>query len=98
MPASTSGNPVRPWHQASNLWPGASYSISAKRSTPDDPTDRTRLCVDADIDLYRGTVAHLFGEVLVNHLTGSKTDQFRVWDTLVGNEVTPLGGFEVIRI
>lgn len=71
-----------------------SYAIG----TPDDPADVTRLCVDADIDLYRGTVSHLFGEVLVNHLTGSKTDQFKVWDTLVDNDVVPLGGFEVIRI
>jgi hypothetical protein len=72
--------------------------VSYATGTPDDPTDRTRLCVDADIDLYRGTVSHLFGEVLVNGLTGSKTDQFRVWDTLVENEVMPLGGFEVIRL
>ncbi len=61
-------------------------------------SDATRICVDADIDLYRGTVAHLFGEVLVNHLTGSKTDQFKVWDTLAGSAVTPIGGFDVIAV
>ena len=72
--------------------------VSYATGTPDDPTDRTRLCVDADIDLYRGQVSHLFGEVLVNHLTGSKTDQFKVWDTLVDNKVTPLGGFDVITV
>ncbi len=72
--------------------------ISYAAGTPADPADATRLCVDADIDLYRGTVSHLFGEVLVNHLTGSKTDQFRVWDTLANNEVAPLGGFDVIMV
>jgi hypothetical protein len=72
--------------------------VSYARGTPDDPADATRVCVDADIDLYRGKVSHLFGEVLVNHLTGSRTDQFKVWDTLADNGVEPLGGFEVIRI
>ena len=43
-------------------------------------------------------MSHLFGEVLVNHLTGSKTDQFKVWDTLADNEVTPIGGFDVITV
>jgi hypothetical protein len=72
--------------------------VSYAAGTLDNPADATRICVDADIDLYRGTVAHLFGEVLVNHLTGSKTDQFKVWDTLAGNEVAPIGGFEVITV
>ena len=46
-------------------------SRSATRpALPQILRDATRLCVDADIDLYRGTVSHLFGEVLVNHLTG----------------------------
>lgn len=51
--------------------------------------------VDADIDLYRGPVSHLFGEVLINHLTGSTTDQFAVRKILDGRGVTPIGGFEV---
>jgi len=72
--------------------------VSYAAGSDTDPTDATRICVDADIDLYRGSVSHLFGEVLVNHLTGSKTDQFRVWDTLVENHVTPLGGFDVIDV
>ena len=72
--------------------------VSYAAGTPANPKDATRICVDADIDLYRGTVSHLFGEVLVNHLTGSKTDQFRVWDTLAGNAVTPIGGFDVITV
>jgi hypothetical protein len=72
--------------------------VSYADGTPDDPNDPTRICVDADIDLYRGTVSHLFGEVLVNHLTGSKTDQFRVWDTLADNEVEPIGGFDVVAV
>jgi hypothetical protein len=66
--------------------------------TPTSPADPARITVDADIDLYRGTVAHLFGEVLVNHLTGLKTDQFKVWDTLVANDVAPIGGFDVISV
>ena len=72
--------------------------VSYAAGTPQDAGDATRICVDADIDLYRGTVAHLFGEVLVNHLTGSKTDQFKVWDTLAGSAVTPIGGFDVIAV
>jgi hypothetical protein len=52
--------------------------------------------VDADIDLYRSPTRHLFGEVLVNHLTGSKTDQFKVWETLASRRVPPIGGFSVV--
>ena len=63
--------------------------VSYAKGTLADPRDATRICVDADIDLYRGTVSHLFGEVLVNHLTGSKTDQFKVWDTLTDANVPP---------
>lgn len=70
--------------------------VSYAAGTPTSPGDPARITVDADIDLYRGTVAHLFGEVLVNHLTGMKTDQFKVWDTLAANEVAPIGGFDVI--
>lgn len=51
--------------------------------------------VDADIDLYRGPVSHLFGEVLINHLTGSTTDQFRVRAALDARRVPPIGGFRV---
>jgi hypothetical protein len=51
--------------------------------------------VDADIDLYRGPVSHLFGEVLVNHLTGSTTCQFTVRNALDARGVVPIGGFEV---
>jgi len=72
--------------------------VSYAAGTPTDPADPARITVDADIDLYRGTVAHLFGEVLVNHLTGSKTDQFKVWDILADNDVAPLGGFDVISV
>ena len=72
--------------------------VSYAAGTPADPVDPARITVDADIDLYRGTVAHLFGEVLVNHLTGSKTDQFKVWDILVDNDVAPIGGFDVISV
>lgn len=59
-------------------------------------TDAGRVNVDADIDLYRGTLRHLFGEVLVNHLTGKTTDQFKVWDILASADVEPIGGFDVI--
>jgi hypothetical protein len=62
------------------------------------PGDRTKVRVDADIDLYRSPVRHLFGEVLVNHLTGSKTDQFKVWDTLASNDVAPIGRFDVVTV
>jgi hypothetical protein len=55
-----------------------------------------RVDVDADIDLYRGAVPHLFGEVLVNHLTGSTTDQFAVREILDAQQVHPIGGFEVL--
>ena len=64
----------------------------------DDPGDRTKVRVDADIDLYRSPVRHLFGEVLVNHLTGSKTDQFKVWDILASSQVVPITGFDVVSV
>jgi hypothetical protein len=57
-----------------------------------------RVNVDADIDLYRGTLRHLFGEVLVNHLTGNTTDQFKVWDILAGADVEPIGDFDVVAV
>jgi hypothetical protein len=72
--------------------------VSFAHGTPDRPADRSRVSVDADIDLYRSSVHHLFGEVLVNHLTGSKTDQFRVWNILATTTTLPLGGFEVVTV
>jgi hypothetical protein len=60
--------------------------------------DTHRVNVDADIDLYRGTLRHLFGEVLVNHLTGNTTDQFKVWDILAGVDVEPIGDFDVVTV
>ena len=54
-----------------------------------------RVSVDADIDLYRNPLVHFFGEVLVNHLTGVKTDPYRVHDILEGQGVEPIGGFEI---
>jgi hypothetical protein len=70
--------------------------VSFAAGAPDAPGDRNRVSVDADIDLYRSAVRHLFGEVLINHLTGSKTDQFRVWDTLSAASVLPVAGFGVV--
>ena len=55
-----------------------------------------RVNVDADIDLYRSAVRHLFGEVLVNHLTGRTTDQFKVFDILASAAVPPIGAFGVV--
>jgi ElaB/YqjD/DUF883 family membrane-anchored ribosome-binding protein len=56
-----------------------------------------RAVIDADLDLYRGVVPHLFGEVLVNHLTGNTTDQFKVRGILDDQSVAPIGGFELLR-
>ncbi len=55
-----------------------------------------RVMVDADIDLYRRAIPHLFGEVLVNHLTDSRTDQFAVYNILDEQGVTPVGGFGLL--
>lgn len=55
-----------------------------------------RVAVDADIDLYRSAVPHLFGEVLVNHLTGKTTDQFNVRAILDDQAVAPIGGFQLL--
>ena len=49
-------------------------------------------------DLYRSAARHLFGEVLVNHLTGMKTDQFKVWEALAARQVVPIGGFDVTKV
>lgn len=53
------------------------------------------ISVDADIDLYRDPLRHFFGEVLVNHLTGGKTDPYRVREILDQQGVRPVGGFEI---
>lgn len=72
--------------------------VSYTFGSPEQPGDVSKVRVDADIDLYRGTIPHLFGEVLVNHLTGSKTDQFKVFDILASNQVPPIGGFDVVSV
>lgn len=72
--------------------------VSYAFGSPERPDDQTKVRVDADIDLYRCATLHLFGEVLVNHLTGSKTDQFKVWDVLASSRVEPVGGFDVVVV
>jgi hypothetical protein len=57
-----------------------------------------RIVVDADIDLYRGAVPHLFGDILVNHLTGNPTDQYGVRRILDDQSVVPIGGFELFTV
>jgi hypothetical protein len=57
-----------------------------------------RVAVDADIDLYRAVVPHLFGEVLVNHLTGKTTDQFAVRRILDDQSIDAIGGFELLHV
>jgi hypothetical protein len=57
-----------------------------------------RIVVDADIDLYRSAVPHLFGEVLVNHLTGSSTSQYAVRRILDSQSIAPIGGFEFLTV
>lgn len=52
--------------------------------------------VDADLDLYGDPLRHVFGEVLVNHLSGKRTDQHRVWKILAKQGVNPIGGFKVV--
>ena len=52
-----------------------------------------RVVIDADMDLYRNAIPHLFGEVLVNHLTGSTTDQFTVRTILDDQKIPSIGGF-----
>ena len=56
------------------------------------------MVVDADIDLYRLAVPHLFGEVLVNHLTGKTTDQFKARRILDDRPVDAIGSFELLRV
>ena len=60
--------------------------------------DRRRVNIDADIDLYRDPLRHFFGEVVVNHLTGKKTDAYKVRSVLDDHGVAPLGGFEILSV
>jgi hypothetical protein len=55
-----------------------------------------RVVIDADIDLYPTPVRHLFGEVLVNHLTGSTTDQYAVRRILEEQQVAAIGEFRLL--
>ncbi|MGE3513122.1 MAG: hypothetical protein AB7N65_30035, partial [Vicinamibacterales bacterium] len=57
-----------------------------------------RIAVDADIDLYRLVVPHLFGEVLVNHLTGNTTNQYAVRNILDTQNVAAVGGFALLSV
>jgi hypothetical protein len=57
-----------------------------------------RVAIDADIDLYRHAVPHLFGEVFVNHLTGNTTDQFKVQRILGGRAVPAIGSFGLLQM
>jgi len=57
-----------------------------------------RVVIDADMDLYRSAIRHLFGEVLVNHLTGSTTDQFKVREILEDQKIAAVQGFELLRV
>jgi hypothetical protein len=57
-----------------------------------------RVVIDADIDLYPTPVRHLFGEVLVNHLTGSTTDQYKVRRILDEQKVAAIGGFRLLAM
>lgn len=59
---------------------------------------RDRVMIDADIDLYRLGVPHLFGEVLVNHLTGSTTNQYAVRRILDEQHVPAIGGFGLLTV
>ena len=52
--------------------------------------------MDADLDLYRHAIPHLFGEVLVNHLTDSRTSQFAVRNILDAQGIAPIGGFALL--
>lgn len=57
-----------------------------------------RVAIDADIDLYRHAVPHLFGEVFVNHVTGNTTDQFKVQRLLDARAVPAIGAFGLLRV
>lgn len=53
--------------------------------------------VDADIDLFKRPLSHFFGEVLVNHLTGNTTSQYKVHEILRKRNIATIGGFKVVR-
>jgi hypothetical protein len=55
-----------------------------------------RVEVEVDLDRYRDPFTRLFGEVLVNHLTGRTSDQFEVQQILVRQKVQPIGGFGLL--
>jgi hypothetical protein len=57
-----------------------------------------RVAIDADIDLYPTPVRHLFGEVLVNHLTGNTTDQYAVRHILEEQMVAAIGEFRLLPL
>jgi len=64
---------------------------------PEVEDSTTTVNIDADIDLFKRPFSHFFAEVLVNHLTGSTTSQYRVHDILADQQVPPIGGFEVLH-
>jgi hypothetical protein len=55
-----------------------------------------RVNVEADLDLYRDPYRKVFGNVLVNHLTGRVSDQFAVRTILASQDVAPIGGFTLL--
>jgi hypothetical protein len=57
-----------------------------------------RVVIDADIDLFPTPVRHLFGEVLVNHLTGNTTDQYAVRRILDEQKVPAIGEFRLLAM
>jgi hypothetical protein len=63
-----------------------------------NPDENGRIKVDADIDLYRDPLLHFFGEVVVNHLTGKKTDAYKVLSILAEQDVTPIGDFDIVSV
>ena len=53
-------------------------------------------CLDRDGNGARDPFRHLFGEVLVNHLTGRTTNQFEVQEVLAAQRIAPIGGFALL--
>lgn len=60
-------------------------------------TATTAVNVDADIDLFQRPLSHLFGEVLVNHLTGNTTSHYKVHEILRKRNIPAIGGFRVVH-
>jgi hypothetical protein len=58
---------------------------------------RKEVNVDADIDLFKRPLSHLFGEVLVNHLTGNTTSHYKVYEILRKRNIAAIGGFRVVH-